>query len=722
MAKIQFTQGPTIAGGGADLPTGPEGSILGIVGGVVVATDDADLKAGSLTTSDGISASGIDTDGLLMESDESDGTTSGSPDGFILSDSDTGNAVEVSPNDITKNATSVVFDDDARLSFDAVAMTPGGRLYVPPAYIQPTGDAAVALTSANHKVAIGFVPDVDFPLFALSAYITAVSDTGDITVAIHEDGTAVEPNGLFFSSTTNDLATLSANGSDCSATTEASGKDAFKAFDNAKTADNGWRSTAAPTGVAPQALVRDLGAGNERAFNRARLFTYHNSDANVRCFPRTFTIDADQNDNNWVNLVTVAAEDDPNRTGDGGAACFRQYTWTNTTAYRRYRINITARNGSGDYVSIGEFELFAGMTKSAPGAVLQACGTVAAGSSADVWIRFIFAVLQLYAGRKYWVSFAGQNTKNFSLSKRRVNAANGSMFPDGCECRESTDGGTTWTESQQDLMPAMLNVVLNSTTHHVPQLVYGRRNGTHISLYDGSSWTALAIPAAGIALDMEAHSAPNAVTGYRVFVYNNAGTLTLTAEDVALAAQDGIPVKTGATGRRFVGLVYPLERQTGYYGPISCPDELLVWNLHNRKRVTAGKACPYVASTYRYPTGPQVWEKWYSDDFRVRVLCGDTSIVSLSLGPFYKGSNSVQFAVAINDTIPVPGQMFPEQTSNTYIWTARSSLLLAPGLNTLNPCLKNRDSLYQVYFFVADFQTQDRNARFAAQCLGHTEV
>src|SRR5271157_3855059 len=66
-------------------------------------------------------------------------------------------------------------------------LNPQGRLWVPPAYMQTSGDAAVALTSDAHAVALRFVPEVDFGLFSVSFYLTAVSITGNCSISLHED-------------------------------------------------------------------------------------------------------------------------------------------------------------------------------------------------------------------------------------------------------------------------------------------------------------------------------------------------------------------------------------------------------------------------------------------------------------------------------------------------------------------------------------------------------
>ena len=70
---------------------------------------------------------------------------------------------------------------------DSPLLNPQGRLWVPPAYMQTSGDAAVDFISAAHAVALRFVPEVDFGLFSVSFYLTAVSITGNCSISLHED-------------------------------------------------------------------------------------------------------------------------------------------------------------------------------------------------------------------------------------------------------------------------------------------------------------------------------------------------------------------------------------------------------------------------------------------------------------------------------------------------------------------------------------------------------
>jgi len=105
--------------------------------------------------------------------------------------------------------------------------------------------------------------------------------------------------------------------------------------------------------------------------------------------------------------------------------------------------------------------------------------------------------------------------------------------------------------------------------------------GNQVALYDGAAWVlrtfterSLAVPA-------------TTSTMYDLFLYNNAGTLTLeavawtndTTRATALTTQDGVLVKSGATTRRYLGSF----RTTGSSGQTE--DSLskrFLWNYYNR--------------------------------------------------------------------------------------------------------------------------------------------
>ena len=81
-------------------------------------------------------------------------------------------------------------------------------------------------------------------------------------------------------------------------------------------------------------------------------------------------------------------------------------------------------------------------------------------------------------------------------------------------------------------------------------------DGNVVTLYDGTNWVPYTFSELSLALGTLTSD-----KNYDVFLYDNSGTLTLeflvwtsdTVRATALATQDGILVKTGATGRRYLG-------------------------------------------------------------------------------------------------------------------------------------------------------------------------
>ncbi len=94
---------------------------------------------------------------------------------------------------------------------------------------------------------------------------------------------------------------------------------------------------------------------------------------------------------------------------------------------------------------------------------------------------------------------------------------------------------------------------------------YTPASGDRVTLYDGTRWRLYTFTERTLSL-----SGLAALTNYDVFLYDNAGTLTLesvawtnaTTRATAVTTQDGVTVKSGATTRRYLGTV----RTTGTVG------------------------------------------------------------------------------------------------------------------------------------------------------------
>jgi hypothetical protein len=149
----------------------------------------------------------------------------------------------------------------------------------------------------------------------------------------------------------------SPSGSTCSGS-----QTAARAYDNLMTQGNftKWCVTTTPSTSSPVRTVYDFAGSTAIAINR---YTVTNGDDNAGRDPKNWTFQGCPSssctagsDTGWVTLDT--------RTNQfGGAARFQtnSYTFSNSTAYQKYRLRVTARSGStGGGVQIGEIQMFSG--------------------------------------------------------------------------------------------------------------------------------------------------------------------------------------------------------------------------------------------------------------------------------------------------------------------------------------------------------------------------
>lgn len=114
-------------------------------------------------------------------------------------------------------------------------------------------------------------------------------------------------------------------------------------------------------------------------------------------------------------------------------------------------------------------------------------------------------------------------------------------------------------------------------------LYFALHHGDTCSLYDGSTWELFTFTEISLAL-----SGLTTGKNYDVFLYSNAGTLTLelsaewtndTTRADAISLQNGIYVKTGATSHRFLGTI----RATSATTTEDSKSKRFVWNYMNRR-------------------------------------------------------------------------------------------------------------------------------------------
>ena len=156
-----------------------------------------------------------------------------------------------------------------------------------------------------------------------------------------------------------------------------------------------------------------------------------------------------------------------------------------------------------------------------------------------------------------------------------------------------TSNGSIWasaapTAGDKYPMEARLtletDVAVSTTAQTAKTTLYlTKYKGDQIAVFSGTAWSNIALGAdISITLALLTANLP-----YDVFVYSNAGTLTLeltawtniTTRATALTTQNGVYVKTGATTRRYVGTIC-ITATTG-----QCEDSessRLVYNYYNQ--------------------------------------------------------------------------------------------------------------------------------------------
>ena len=185
--------------------------------------------------------------------------------------------------------------------------------------------------------------------------------------------------------------------------------------------------------------------------------------------------------------------------------------------------------------------------------------------------------------------------------------------------------------------------------------------GNKIAVYDGASvWNTISL-SADISITLASLTAG---LPYDVWVYSNAGTLTLeltawtntTTRATALALQNGVYVKTGATTRRYVGTICIVA--TG-----QCEDSFvrrMVWNYYNRvKRIMTRLN----TTSHAYTTA--AWRAWNNDapNSQVEFVLGEQQNLTGICRANITGTGVHGVAFAINTTAS-PGGSKTEQLNS----------------------------------------------------------
>jgi hypothetical protein len=126
--------------------------------------------------------------------------------------------------------------------------------------------------------------------------------------------------------------------------------------------------------------------------------------------------------------------------------------------------------------------------------------------------------------------------------------------------------------------------------------------GNRIALYNGTTWDMYSFTERSLALSITSG------VNYDVFIYDNAGTLTLevvawtndTTRATSIVLQDGVYVKSGTTTKRYLGTI----RGSGANVVEDSATKRFVWNYYNRVRrfvrvIDATDSWTYTTATYR---------------------------------------------------------------------------------------------------------------------------
>lgn len=228
-------------------------------------------------------------------------------------------------------------------------------------------------------------------------------------------------------------------------------------------------------------------------------------------------------------------------------------------------------------------------------------------------------------------------------------AFTGDILPSTCEARLTLETGVAISTTDQ---------TAKTTIYLTPY------RGNVIALYDGSSaWEGHALTEISLSL-----SGFTADTNYDIFVYDNAGTLTLeavawtnaTTRATALSTQNGVWVKSSATTRRYVGTI----RTTGSTG--QCEDSVakrFVWNVQHRVH----RKLKITDTTNSWTYNSATWRSWNNSTAnRVGIVVGlNEEIVQLDFRAIAQNSSNAVFSIGIglDSTSSNSADVFPANST-----------------------------------------------------------
>ncbi len=243
-----------------------------------------------------------------------------------------------------------------------------------------------------------------------------------------------------------------------------------------------------------------------------------------------------------------------------------------------------------------------------------------------------------------WSANFSVPTSAYSVSTERDNRMSSVKVSDinhaMCQGRLTLESGVPVSTTDQ---------TAKTTLYFTPN-VTGENCGNKITIYDGTKWVLYSFSELSLSL-----SGFTASTNYDIFIYDNTGTLTLSAtawtnnttRATELTAQDGIYVKTGATNYRYLGTI----RITSTTG--QCEDsnaKRFVWNMYNR--VVRNGLSSNSNATWSYSTATFREYNGGSGQTRFECVNGLATHFAVESSQFCTnaGSNTTYLQVGIDST------------------------------------------------------------------------
>lgn len=210
-------------------------------------------------------------------------------------------------------------------------------------------------------------------------------------------------------------------------------------------------------------------------------------------------------------------------------------------------------------------------------------------------------------------------------------------------------------------------------------------NGNRVRIYDGTRWKVYTFTEISLALTLTSGK------NYDVFIYDNAGTLTLelsaawtndTTRADALTTQDGVYVKSGATTRLYLGTI----RASASNQTEDSEKRRFVWNLYNRvtkplfAQITGTASYTYTTATVR-----AVNANTTVGEGRFEIVCGlNLDMVQARVQDYAANTTPVNrwYGVGFDSTSTNHARNFAGQNPvATYIVPGQmSELLRYPGI------------------------------------------